>query len=505
MNKKPNIVLILTDQQRYDTIGILGNKKISTPNIDSLVENGVVFTRCYSASPECVPARISIKTGLYPWVSGSTSNKEGIPPSTTTIMKILLEHGYHTQAIGKMHFIPKREPFGFKRMWLAEELAKVEEDDYMQFLVKNGYGYVEEPNGMRSYMYYIPQVSQLPKDMTSTAWIGRKSIEYIEEMSKEKLPFFLWIGFIKPHPPFDPPVPYNWMYEPTEMDEPIVISDSDIEENYTYWNYKQNRYKWMESMRDVNFIKIQKAFYFGCISFIDEQIGLIIETLKRNKLLENTIIIFTSDHGEYLGDYWCFGKRGFQDCVARVPFVISWIGNLPKGEMRDGLVGHIDIMPTILQLCGIEFHDNKISGIGLLNQILKDNALKRSYFFGQYNRREKALYLCMDTQWKYIYDVAGKKEFLYNYIEDPREIKNFAKDENYKKIKERLKKSLIEKFKEDGNKEAIEGEDFKSYENQEYEFLKNISHPNVDFTKKGRLYQFPPGHPKSVYNKGKIF
>ncbi|MFQ6078261.1 MAG: sulfatase [Thermodesulfobacteriota bacterium] len=487
MRKKPNVVLIMTDQQRYDTIGANGNSKIKTPNLDELSSQGVVFERAYSSCPECVPARITIKTGLEPWANGSTSNGEGIPPTTPTLMSVLSTNGYHTQAIGKMHFIPPREPFGFDRMWLSEEIpSRIEDDEFLQDLVGAGYGHAEEPHGMRSYMYYIPQVSQLPEDMHTTAWTGRKSVEYLSEMAGANRPFFLWTSFIKPHPPFDPPVPYNRMYNPCDMEDPI--QEPNAEENYTFWNYKQNRYKWMESMRDNVFLRTQKAFYYACISFIDKQIGHILEALERNGQRDNTIVIFTSDHGEYLGDHYCFGKRGFQDSAARVPFIISFPGRLPEGQRYDFLVGHADIMPTILELCGITYKE-KQSGRSLIRQ-MENVRERRAYFFGQYNRREKAVYLSMDAEWKYIYCVGGKREILYNYIQDPKEVVNRASDPRCAEVKERLKRALVEYFKEKGNGEAIEGDDFRRYHNPDYEKIKALATRVNDCLEAGRLYQF---------------
>ncbi len=489
MTSKPNIIVIMTDQQRYDTLGINGNEKIKTPNLDRLGKEGVVFDRCYCASPECVPARITLKTGLLPWKSGSTNNFEGISSETPTLMKILSENGYYTQAIGKMHFIPTREPFGFQRMWLSEELNTVEQDEFLQDLVKEGYSYVEEIHGMRSYLYYIPQVSQLPAHLHTTAWTGGKSIEYIKEMHQKNQPFFLWMSFIKPHPPFDPPVPYNRMYEPTEMDDPIIMEEREAEKNYTYWNYYQNRGKWMESMRSPIFLRIMRAFYYASVSFVDEQIGKLLNTLEELGIREETMIIFVSDHGEYLGDYWCFGKRGFHDSAARIPFIISYRGKIVEGERRENLIGHADIMPTILDYCGIKYEGEQCGES--LKRIIENKEEKwREYFVGQFHRKEKGLYLIMDKEWKYIYEAGTGKEFLYNYKEDKEEKENRALYGGYKEEKERLRIELIEYFEKEGNKEAVRGGEFIKYNNEEYEEIKRLYEDKYSKSKKIRYYQF---------------
>ena len=487
MIKKPNVILITTDQQRFDTIAALGNSKIKTPNLDKLVKSGVVFTRAYSSCPECVPARITIKTGMPPWQSGSTNNGEKINPKTDTIMSVLAKNGYHTQAIGKMHFIPGRAKFGFKEMWLSEEIPdKVKDDEYLSELIKKGFGHAEEPHGMRSHMYYIPQVSQLPKELHTTAWTGRKTIEYLNKRKKSKQPFFLWTSFIKPHPPFDPPVPFNTLYNPLDMELPIQEKNAD--KNYTFWNYCQNRYKWMESNRNDVFKQTQKAFYYACISFVDKQLGEIFKALKKNGQLKNTVIIFTADHGEYLGDHFCYGKRGFQDSAARVPFIISYPSYLPKNTRLDTPVGHADIMPTILNLCNIDYRTPQY-GWNLIPKMKNPFSGARKYFYAQYNRKGYAIYMCMDSKWKYIFDVAGRRDILFNFIKDPKETKNLAGNAKYRKEKLRLKQELIKHFKEQGNLEAVKGNDFRFYPNKNLKRYKKLSSINNN-SKDGRLFQF---------------
>ena len=502
MTKKPKVLLITTDQQRFDTISALGNSKIKTPNLDDLVKKGVVFTRAYSSCPECVPARITIKTGMPPWQSGSTNNGEKINQNSETLMSVLAKNGYHTQAIGKMHFVPTRAKFGFKEMWLSEEVPeKVKDDEFLTELYKKGYSHAEEPHGMRSFLYYIPQVSQLPEKMHTTAWTGRKTVEYLNKRKRLKQPFFLWTSFIKPHPPFDPPVPFNSMYNPLDMELPI--QEKDAAKNYTFWNYCQNRYKWMESNRNDVFLQTQKAFYYACISFVDKQLGLILSTLKKNGQLKNTVIIFTADHGEYLGDHFCFGKRGFQDSAARVPFIISYPAYLPKNTRIDMPVGHADIMPTVLDLCNVS-HNKPQYGLTLIPKIKNHLSAERKYFYAQYNRKGYAVYMCMDSSWKYIFDVAGRREILYNFLKDPAEIKNLAGNSAYKKEKSRLKTELIKHFKEQGNHEAIKGNNFRPYYNKNYKRYKKLSSLN-NHAKDGRLFQFALWTKRNADMWGSIF
>ncbi|HRR29390.1 MAG TPA: sulfatase-like hydrolase/transferase, partial [Victivallales bacterium] len=208
MKRKPNIILIMTYQQRFDTISAYGCKEINTPNIDRIAKQGVVFNKAYAECPECVPARHALISGQHPLRTGVLSNAVGrLAPNTPTIMSVLSNNGYYCQAIGKMHFIPTREKFGFHNMLLSEEVpSSIEIDDYLSYLKSEGYlNYIREPHGMRGHMYYIPQVSPLPKEKHTTWWTTEKSIEFINNIKVARRPFFLFISYIKPHPPFDPP------------------------------------------------------------------------------------------------------------------------------------------------------------------------------------------------------------------------------------------------------------------------------------------------------------
>ncbi len=301
--KKPNIILIMTDQQRFDSISAYGNKEVSTPNIDKLAARGVIFDRAYAECPECVPARHSLICGQNALRAGVLSNAAPpLSPDTPTIMSVLRKNGYLTQAVGKMHFIPAREHFGFHNMKLSEEVpASVEEDEYHTFLSKEGYlDYVSEPHGMRGQMYYIPQVSPLPKEKHATWWTASESIKFLDQMKEKDKPFFLFSSFIKPHPPFDPPSPYQYKYLPNDFTAPVKGGMDNVE-NWNHYQITQNLYKC--NITDPYFLKTMKAFYHSCIAFVDDMVGKIFATLKENDQLDNTIVVFCSDQGARMCGY----------------------------------------------------------------------------------------------------------------------------------------------------------------------------------------------------------
>lgn len=304
--KRPNILHILTDQQRFDTLAAHGNPVIRTPNLDRLVREGVSFQRAYTPSPECVPARASMITGHYPGRTGCYSNGQPMPSEDEpSFMSRLTEAGYRTHGVGKCHFTP--DPYamrGFQSRDTQEELPKERmRDDYSRHLVEAGYERVLEPHGVRGEMYYVPQVNLLPEEEHPTHWVADRSLDFIRAQESSEQPWYLYTSFIHPHPPFAPPGPWHKYYRGPEM--PLPNIPGNLDELLCYVNHSQNRVKYRDQGLDMNLIRQMRAYYFACIEFIDTQIGRILDELEATGQLDNTLIYFGADHGEYLGDYGC--------------------------------------------------------------------------------------------------------------------------------------------------------------------------------------------------------
>lgn len=450
-----NILLIMTDQQRYDTINSLGNKKMKTPVLDNLSIDSTVFSRTYTASPVCVPARFSALTGKYCHNTGCVENGR-MPGGHKSVMQSLSEKGYQTCGIGKMHFDFKdggnMALWGFDKRITSEEVSGAARDDFKEFLTEKGYGYVKDIHGIRSEMYYVPQPSQLPEKLHHTTWCADESIEYIEKRDKSK-PFFLMVGIIKPHPPFELPVPWNKLYRSLDMDYPFV--PVGFEDMQTYWNRVQNRYKYKSKGRDRELERIIKAYYYGCISMIDYNVGRIIEKLKEDKIYDDTLIIYTSDHGEMLGDFNCYGKRGFLDPAARVPLIVRYPGK-KQGIFIDEPVSLVDIAPTILNYAEIG-----IPGDYDGNCLFADNFERP--VVSQYQRDNKAIYMIIDGKYKYFYSAPDNKEWLIDYEADPLEYTNLAQNISYREKTDELRKKLTDIIKKSCFHEAVVKNKFRKY------------------------------------------
>ncbi|MDF1512438.1 MAG: sulfatase-like hydrolase/transferase [Anaerolineae bacterium] len=460
--KRPNILLVFTDQQRFDTIEALGNPVIKTPVLNKLVASGISFTRAYTPCPVCVPARFSMHTGQMPHRTGIYENV-GIPAGRTSFMELLSENGYQTFGAGKMHFTFQTgldTKWGFDRRALSEVQFSSEGKTFHQNYLDHGYDHVYEDKGSRSEMYYIPQVSQLPAKLHHSSWTVDACLEFLESRDAAK-PFFMMTSFDKPHPPFEPPTPWNKLYRGPDM--PLPKRPEKLEALLTLWNKFQNRYKYRDQGIDDNLIRQIKAHYYAEISFIDYNLGRLLQYLDNHKLRENTLIIYTSDHGELLGDYNSFGKRCFLDSAARIPMLMQYPGC--KGNVICNTpVSLVDILPTFIEAAGIPAEEN-YSGESLY--ALHNGSSQRDMIFGQYEQEGYAAYMALTEDYKYIYSAPDQKEFLFDLKTDPLETRNKAQSPLYFQKTKEMRDQLVAYFKDEGYFTPLEGDGWKVYPKKE--------------------------------------
>lgn len=443
MSRSKNILFILTDQQRFDTIGAAGNQYIKTPNLDRLCGEGTRFSSAYAPAPVCVPSRCSMHYGQYPLTTGCFENNYAMPTDRASIADVLSDAGYRSHAIGKRHFTPDPGALrGFQTLERQEEIVHdVGRDDYLSYLEDNECGYALEPHGVRGEAYYVPQLSPLPPERHPSQWVGDRSVAWLEEHCSKSgagldQPFFLFSSFIHPHPPFSPPTPWHKLYRAPDMPLPKMAEDN--ESLYLYTNRIQNRYKGRDAGRDLRLHQLIKAYYWATISFLDFQVGRLVDTLRELGRLDDTLIVFASDHGEFLGDYNCFGKRSFLDSAARVPMICRLPGRFEAGAVCETPVSLVDIMPTALGAAGV-------SAEGLDGQdmaTVADGTSSREFVFGHYQNSDAGIYMATSREWKYIWSAPDNKELLFDRIKDPLELRNRAHNVACAPAARRLRKLL---------------------------------------------------------------
>lgn len=267
----------------------------------------------------------------------------------------------------------------------------------------------------------------------------------------------LMTSFIKPHPPFESPTPWNKLYRGPEM--PLPNRPQDMENLITYWNRFQNRYKYRDQGIDDNLIRNMKAAYYSAISFIDYNVGRLLDYMEEKGLLEDTLIVYTADHGEMMGDYNCFGKRCFFDSAARIPMLMVH-PDMEKSEACSIPVSLVDIFPTFLQYAGIPSEVN-LSGDSMLD--IATGAVERDMVYGQFQRDDNGVYMAVTESYKYIYSAPDNKEWLYDLAVDPYETRNRAYNPMFASYLKEMKGRILSYFREDGYISPMDGDDWKRY------------------------------------------
>ena len=367
----PNIILIITDQQRADTIAALGADWMHTPHLDRLAREGTAFTKCFVTSPVCVASRASLFTGKYPHSTHVFTNFE---PWEPTWVKSLAAQGYHCASIGKMHINPYDAAGGFHQRFVVENKDRplfLEErdrafyDEWDKALHVRGLTkpsrfnrYASDPEGYKSALGAFAW--HLDADMHPDNFVGNTACWWIEDR-KCADPLFLQIGFPGPHPPYDP-LP-EWLDRYAEADIPVPeVSDAELQrqpraqkmlrENMTRLNF--DSVNWRTDATREDLLRLRRH-YAANVSMIDMQVGRIMAALDARGYLDNAIVIFTSDHADALGDHGHIQKWTMYDSVLHVPLMIWSKGRIPGGRVNDDLVQLIDIAPTILEAADLPF------------------------------------------------------------------------------------------------------------------------------------------------------
>lgn len=411
MSDKPNIILILCDQMRGDAFGADGNPYISTPNIDFLASHGTRFRCGYSAVPSCLPARAILWTGQNQWNAGILGmgwGQDVIPNDYPhTLADELTRGGYRTHLIGKGHFSPQRAMMGFQSIELDESgrtLMNDFKDEYRQwFDGEKGASISPDDHGVNWNSWHA-RPWHTSEHLHPTAWTMSQSIEFLKNQ-KESEPFFLNISFARPHSPYVPPKAYWDQYIDAE------IPDADIGD----WASMHDDPKtakgpnaWRGNVGKEN-TRRARAGYFGEISFIDTQIGRLINYMERfcAKQLTNTWFIFTSDHGDMQGDHNLWRKTYAYEGSARIPFLVvpPFRGESPKEQISDAVTELRDIMPTILDIPGLPI-PKTVDGASLLPLMEKESVTWRTYIHGEHCR-------CYGDDQEMQYVTNGKKKFIW--------------------------------------------------------------------------------------------
>lgn len=459
MTKKPNIILLMCDQYRGDCLSFLHHPDVKTPYLDTLAADGVCFTNAYSACPSCIPARAALFTGQSQEKNGRVGYQDGVDWDYEHMLaQELSDHGYQSACVGKMHVHPPRLSCGFDILklhdgyighyrkaslpyWMHQNVS----DDYMRDM-KDKLGTEFDVNGSGvENNSWITHPWIYEERYHPTNWVVDESIRFLETRDRTK-PFFLMSSFVRPHPPFDAPATYYDMYKDKELAQPA-------ESDWMDTSLTKQDGMIMDSIHgcsDETLKHDAMAGYYAAITHIDHQIGRFITALENDESYNDTIIIFTSDHGEMLFDHCLFRKVLPYEGSTHIPFLIHVGKNIRKTmpHISESVVELRDIMPTLLDIAGIDIPED-VDGISLKDELYHNNKIDRTYLHGEHSGiPEQSNQWIVTENEKYIWFTQTGREQFFDLKNDPKEMHDLIHEESCQERISALRNILIQELKD---------------------------------------------------------
>ena len=455
-DQPPNILWICTDQQRFDTIGALGNQLINTPNIDRLAACGVALTNAFSQSPVCTPSRAAFLTGRYPRTTRCRQNGQMIPADERLIGRILADAGYTCGLSGKLHLsscaggrVEQRIDDGYTTFhWSHHPQPDWPENAYTGWLASKGHTWDDLYGGPATA--YVKH--GVPAEFHQTTWCAEMAVDFIRQ--NQGRPWLFSFNCFDPHHPFDPPAEYLARYNPDEMPLP-KYRPGELDNKPPYqqldhqWAHNEPGGFHTAGMTDDDRRQVTAAYY-AMIELIDGQVGRMLDALDQTGQLEDTVVVFMSDHGEMLGDHGIYLKGPhFYDEAVRVPLLLSWPGRFKAGLKADALVELVDLVPTLLEAAGVDVPES-VQGRSLLPILQGDadpsthrDAVYSEYYNAWTHKQSYGTMLRTANEKIVVYHGIDAGE-LYDLDKDPDEFDNLWNDPARAAMKARLLKRAFD-------------------------------------------------------------
>lgn len=440
MAKSPNIVFLFPDQLRWDFVGCYGADFVRTPNIDRLAAEGVTYERALAPHPVCMPQRAALLTGCNALTTGVISNNYWLRPdhdacAMPTFARLLSSAGWHTAAIGKMHFIPFDITEGFEHRVIAEDKRHIHiEDDYHHYLAGHGLKKLrgwEEPGYTEHRM---ASVSPIPYEHQVDVFVGREAVRHIETLAEDR-PFMMMVGFPGPHDPYNPPAEQAAAVDPARIPAalPPTADTERLAPGIVKGHAGGSSRVDLASFPDEAKRRV-RAHYAALIEMIDDQVGAIVAALEAKGLLDDTIIVLASDHGDFVGDFGFLGKSFFFESSMHVPLIVRGPG-VPQGKRESATVAVTDLFATFLAIAKLENETGRDShvlpGMGL------ETGAGRQHVLGATGEG-----LMVDDGRYRLARYEGGLATLFDLETDPQETRNLIADPAHAAIRERLDATL---------------------------------------------------------------
>jgi len=440
---RPNILFIMVDEMKWNVMSCAGHAIVKTPNLDRLAREGTRFATAYTVAPICTPSRYSFFTSRYAHVHGSTDNST--PPREAQVMlpSILKHAGYQTAISGKLHFIPSNVDYSFDDFWSFTSEGSGKLPTWLQT--------VEKKHGPKSARRVTDKpfpddalggdLGKLtyPKEDSQTFWITDRAIEFLGKRDTAK-PFFLFVSYLDPHSPSHLCEPYWIMYQNEYNPEKIPLPPTFKQDTSKQLATSASRHE----VNDPKIVKAMTAAYYAKVKMVDDNIGRLMKQLRKQGLAENTLIVFTADHGNMLGDLNRWFKGAMYEGSTRIPLLLKAPANSPyaaqfnQGAVVTNIVESIDVMPTLCEITGVPLPANGIQGRSMTALVAGKASDWKNRVFA-----ERGTSMVRTAQYKLICNdrknarKSGEYE-LYDLVKDPLETSNLAADPAYAETLKKL-------------------------------------------------------------------
>jgi len=485
-SKKPNILLITSDQQHWNTLGLI-NDEISTPNLDRLAAQGTYFDHAYTCNPTCTPTRASMITGKYPSQHGAWTLGTKLPESEHTIGEDFSDAGYKTALVGKAHFQPLASTEEFSSL---EAYPVLQDLDFWREFDEPFYGFdhVElarnhtneahagqhyalwmEEKGLKNWRdYYLPptgtqdgspHIWQIPEEYHYDAWIAERTNALLDQYQNNDNNFFLWASFFDPHPACMAPKRWAEMYDPEKITVPQVVSgehdanpphfkltQEDKPDFTPYYEPDGNGCHGFHShLHDQKDQAKEIAVYYGMISMMDEYIGKILDKLEESGMAENTLVIFTTDHGHFIGQHGLIAKGAFHyEDMIKVPFIAKMPNKIPAGKRSDAMQSLVDLAPTMLSVTDLKV-PREMTGLNQWDVWQGKIESARDHVLVENHHQPTTVHHKTYVNHRFKITVYYNQEYgeLFDLQEDPQEINNLWDNTEFCDLKSSLLLKLI--------------------------------------------------------------
>ncbi len=458
--RPPNVLLLMSDQHRRDAMGAAGDRIARTPNLDALTAGGVRFSSAYCANPVCVPARASLLTGLYTHRHGAFNNEIPWPYEHPTVAHYFGRAGYLTALIGKMHFVDAQthgfdyhldfndwfQLLGPKTRLYADELGRPNSGsgqpqiDDLQRELGDPWRGEREMDG-REGSVAVGRVSRIPEEYQFETFVARESVRFLNRYGARQ-PFFLIASFLKPHDPFMPAERFARMFRPEDMRLPDTWGKMDLNTAPAEVRSLIEHNGPTPELRDPDAARRRIAFYYGSLMQMDDALGKVVTALRDLNLDRNTVVIYTSDHGEMLGDHGLWQKFQFYEGSCGVPLLVRAPALMPADAVCNMPVSHVQVLPTLAELCGVPIPGD-LDGKSFAGQLRSPSATHPTTIYSEYALRTRgAKYMIRRGDMKYTFRTHDRAE-LFDLRADPREMRNLALEGPFQGRVEEMKGALF--------------------------------------------------------------